>query len=990
MKQVKKRGGAIVEFEVAKITEAMRKAFEAMHVPVASEKLEVMTNAIIAELGSRFQDQTPSVENVQDLVEFTLMREGYLTVARHYIVYRYEHTKIREEKKQEVIQKVEEKKLTIKTASGKDEAFDEARVKANLLKFLKGYEDVVDADGIMSQLKYELYEGMTTDEVKRALIAVVRSMIERDPAYSKVAAKLHLHRLYGEVFGQSFKEDELQAEHVRVFVRNINKAVEEGTLDPRMGEFDLAKMAGDMNLENDNLFEYMGLEIMSSRYCMEDPKLKKPLETPQMLWMRIAMGLSLNEAPADRERVALEFYDLLSNFYYTPGGRTLFQAGAIKAQLSNCFLNTVPDSLDGIFKSVSDNAQYLKWSGGTGTDWTPVRATGSLIKGTGVGSQGIVPFLKIANDVNLAINRSGKRRGAGCVYLESWHLDVEDFLELRKNTGDERRRTHDINTANWIPDLFMKRVRDGGEWTLFSPSDVPDLHDLYGAAFEKRYKEYEAMVDTGVIELYKRIPAGDMWKKMLAMLFETGHPWITWKDPCNVRSPQDHVGVVHNSNLCTEITLNTGPDETAVCTIGSLNFAKFVSYREDGTPFFDHDLVAKVTQTSMRMLDNVIDLNFYPTEDARRGNMRHRPVGMGVRGYHDALYLLGINFDTPEAVVFADESMEVVAYNAILGSSKLAAERGTYETYKGSKWDRDIFPQDTIDLLQAERGEEITVKRGGKLDWSAVREHVKQHGMRNSNTMAIAPTASTANLVGCIPCVEPIYKNIYVKSNKEGEYVVLNKYLVEDLKKLGLWSAGMLNRIKYADGSVQGIQEIPLALREKYKEVFEIDARWLIEAAARRGKWIDQSQSLNIFYNGTSGRELSEAYFLAWQMGLKTTYYLRTLGASQVEKSTTSVSEYGSTHTRGAAAIAGAVASAVAVGEPAMAERLPAPATAESHTETVVAAYSDPQFGSATVIESTTVTEPGVPAGFSQDEWKAKLQRVAAGMESGICESCES
>jgi ribonucleoside-diphosphate reductase alpha chain len=983
MKQVKKRNGTIVEFEVGKITEAMRKAFEAEHVPVAKEKLDEMTNAIVTELWGRFGDEhVPSVENVQDLVEFTLMREGYLGIAKHYIVYRYEHTKIREEKKQEIIEKVEEKKLMIKTATGKEEAYDEARVRQNLLRAVKGYESVVNVEEIMEQLKFELYEGMTTDEVKRALTMVVRSMIERDPAYSRVAARLHLYRLYGEVFG-AYKEETLMEEHVRVFTRNMKNLVAEGNLDPRMGEYDLEKMAQGMIIENDNLFEYMGLEIMSSRYCMEDPKAKKPLETPQMLWMRIAMGLAIAEKPADRERVAFEFYDMLSNFYYTPGGRTLFQAGALKAQLSNCFLNTVPDSLDAIFKSISDNAQYLKWSGGTGTDWTPLRATGSMIKGTGVPSQGIVPFLKIANDVNLAINRSGKRRGAGCVYLETWHLDVEDFLELRKNTGDERRRTHDINTANWIPDLFMKRVRDGGEWTLFSPSDVPDLHEIYGAAFEKRYKEYEAMVDSGVIEQYKRIPAIDLWKKMLAMLFETGHPWITWKDASNIRSPQDHVGVVHNSNLCTEITLNTSADETAVCTIGSLNFAKFVSYKEDGTPFFDHELVAKATKVAIRMLDNVIDLNFYPTEDARRGNMRHRPVGLGVRGYHDALYMLGINFDTPEAVAFADESMEVMAYHAILSSSELAKERGTYETYKGSKWDRNLFPQDTVDLLQAERGEEIKVKRGGKLDWTPVREHVKQYGMRNSNTMAIAPTASTANLVGCIPCVEPIYKNIYVKSNKEGEYVVLNKYLVEDLKKLGLWSSAMLNRIKYADGSVQGIQEIPLALREKYKEVFEIEMKWLIEAAARRAKWIDQSQSLNIFYNGTSGRELSEAYFLAWEMGLKTTYYLRTLGASQVEKSTMNSAEYGSTHTRGA------VASAVAVGEPVMAA---VPMTAESHTETIIAAIEDPQLGSAVMIEQTTVSEPGlgVPAGFSNEEWKAKLQRVAAGLESGICESCES
>ena len=560
------------------------------------------------------------------------------------------------------------------------------------------------------------------------------------------------------------------------------------------------------------------------------------------------------------------------------------------------------------------------------------------------------------------------------MYLESWHLDIEDFLELRKNTGDERRRTHDINTANWIPDLFMKRVRDGGQWTLFSPSDVPQLHDTYGAAFEKMYIEAEAKADAGEFDIYKRIDASDLWKKMISMLFETGHPWITFKDPSNIRSPQDHVGVVHNSNLCTEITLNTSSDETAVCTLGSLNFAKFVSYDKEGKPYFDHELVASVTHTAMRMLDNVIDLNYYPTKDAENGNLRHRPVGLGVRGYHDALYMLNINFDTHEAVNFADESMEVVSYNVILASSKLAKERGTYSTYKGSKWDRGIFPQDTIDLLEKERGEEIKLKRGGKLDWTPVREHVKAHGMRNSNTMAIAPTASTANLVGCIPCVEPIYKNIYVKSNKEGEFVVVNKFLVEDLKKLGLWTSGTLNRLKYNDGSIQDIHEIPLALREKYKEVFEIDGKWLVEAAARRGKWIDQSQSLNIFYNGTSGRDLSDIYFRAWEMGLKTTYYLRTLGASQVEKASVSTAEYGSTHTRVAG---GNFATTEEVVEAIIAE----PVMVTEPVTVAAAAFSEP------VAE---MPQFGIPSGFSADEWKAKLARVAAGEESGACESCES
>lgn len=974
MKQIKKRNGQIVDFNAEKIEEAMRKAFRTMNVPVSDDKLREMRLAIVADVEKSFPEHTPSVEHVQDRVELILMKEGYLEVAKHYIVYRYEHTKIREEQKQEVLEKIEDNALKITTSDGRLEAFSETPIRKTLAKFIDDTQ-AVDVDAIVAQLKYELYEGITANDIQRALIMVVRSMIERDPAYSKLACRLLLDRMYREVFGKNFDRENPQKAQAEVFARNIRNAVTRGDLDTRMAEFDLEKLGAALVLENDTLFEYMGLEIMASRYCMEDVETKKQLETPQMLWMRTAMGLALNEKPEDRERVVMEFYEVLSNFYYTPGGRTLFQSGAKKAQLSNCFLNVVPDALDGIFKSFSDNSQYLKWSGGTGTSWSKVRATGSYIKGTGVGSQGIVPFLKIANDVNLAINRSGKRRGAGCVYLETWHLDIEDFLELRKNTGDERRRTHDINTANWIPDLFMKRVRDGGEWTLFSPSDVPDLTEIYGAAFDKAYEEYEAKADRGEIKLWKRVPASDLWKKMLAMLFETGHPWITWKDPSNIRSPQDHVGVVHNSNLCTEITLNTSDDETAVCTIGSLNFAKFVV---DGK--FDHPLIERVTRTSIRMLDNVIDLNFYPTPDAERGNTRHRPVGLGVRGYHDALYALGINFDTDAAVEFASDSMEVMAYYTILASSVLAKERGTYSTYKGSKWDRGIFPQDTIELLAKERGEPIELEHNGKLDWTPVREHVKQHGMRNSNTMAIAPTASTANLVGCIPCVEPIYKNIYVKSNKEGDFVVVNKYLIEDLKKHNLWNLGMLNRIKYADGSIQDIKEIPEVLRAKYKEVFEIDGRWLVKAAAERGKWIDQSQSLNIFYNGTSGRELSDVYFLGWKMGLKTTYYLRTLGASQVEKSTVSVAEHGNTHTR---QNGGTYTDAMAQGTTVTVAEITEVSASTGINSVVMASIEAP------VVEVAPVA-PSVPSGFSPDEWKAKLARVAAGEESGVCESCES
>lgn len=964
MNQVKKRNGTIVEFSPEKITSAIKKAFVACNVALPEAELSEMTELVLRTISDGGYGQVPSVEKIQDIVELVIMNAGYLEVAKAYIIYRYEHEKIREVKQAEIVERIEEKKLNITKRSGKHEHFSEEKVRKTITRSLSSLrpgrvsddtksgdssadsENAIDIDAILAQLKLSVYENITTAEITKAIIQVVRSMIELDPAYSKVAARLLLQKLYRDVFGSNFEPKDILSAHAKAFPENIKHAVKQGYLDEKMLDFDLDLLASKFELANDELFEYMGLEILASRYFQEDPKTKQPVETPQMFWMRIAMGTAIAEKKENRERVALEFYEVLSKFLYTPGGRTLFQAGAKKAQLANCFLNVVPDSLDAIFKTFGDNAQYLKWSGGTGTSWTPLRATGGYIGGTGVGSQGVVPFLKIANDINIAINRSGKRRGAGCVYLETWHLDIEDFLELRKNTGDERRRTHDVNTANWIPDLFMKRVRDGGEWTLFSPDETPDLHEIYGAKFEKRYAEYEKMADEGKIKLFKKIPAPDLWKKMISMLFETGHPWITFKDPCNVRSPQDHVGTVHSSNLCTEITLNTSADETAVCTLGSLNFAKFV---KDGK--FDHELVKSVTKSAIRMLDNVIDINFYPTEDARRGSTNHRPVGLGVRGYHDALYMLGIDFDSEEAVKFADESMEVVAYYTILASSELAKERGVYSTYKGSKWDRGLLPQDTVDLLEKERGEDILVERGGVLDWKPVRDSIKKYGMRNSNTMAIAPTASTANLVGCIPCVEPIYKNIYVKSNKEGDFVVVNKYLVEDLKKLGLWSRDILNKIKYFDGSIQNISEIPRDLRKKYKEVFEIDSRWLIDAAARRAKWIDQSQSLNIFFRGTSGKELSDIYFHAWTMGLKTTYYLRSLGASQVEKSTVSVAEFGSTHKRDFTIKA---------------------------EEAVVS-----------IREEIKISTPPMVSAEQKITDAEFMARVAAGEEVGICESCQ-
>ncbi len=895
VQKIMKRNKTVVDFDPTKIASAIGKAFVEVRAATEPERIDLITERVVAEIDAVFEGRVPAVEHVQDIVERQLMQEGLFDIAKAYILYRYEHAKEREEQKKVVQEKIEHNALSVVKRDGRVEPFSFEKLRKTLSYVVKGYEREVNVETIVQQCRQEVYERITTDQIAKALIMTVRAMIELDPAYSKVAARLLLDRVYKEVLGHNFDYTKLAEEHVRAFKRTIDRGIELGQLDPRLLCFNLEKLAQSFVLENDHLFEYMGLEFLYSRYLLEDSETKKPLETPQMFWMRIAMGTAILEPAGKREEVVKEFYFILSHFYYTPGGRTLFQAGAIKPQLSNCFLNVVPDSLDAIFKTYSDNAQLLKWSGGTGTSWTPVRATGSFIKGTGVGSQGVVPFMKIANDVNVCINRSGKRRGAGCMYLETWHHDIEDFLELRKNTGDERRRTHDIDTANWIPDLFMKRVREGGEWTLFSPNEVPDLHEIYGREFEERYVAYERQADEGKIKLWKRIKAADLWKKMLAMLFETGHPWITWKDPCNVRSPQDHVGVIHNSNLCTEITLNTSTEETAVCNLGSLNFAKFVVNGQ-----FDKELVARVVRAAVRMLDNVIDINFYPIPEAEYSNFRHRPLGLGVRGYHDALYMLGIRFDSSEALNFADESMEAVSYYTILSSSELAKERGAYKTFRGSKWNRNIFPQDTVDLLEKERGEEIPLPRGGKMDWAPVREHVKTYGMRNSNLMAIAPTASTANLVGCIPCVEPIYKNIYVKSSKEGDFVVVNKYLVEDLKKIGLWDRAMLDQIKYHDGSIQEIIEIPEMLRAKYKEVFEINPRWLIEAAARRAKWIDQSQSLNIFYRGTSGRELSEIYFYAWKLGLKTTYYLRTLAVSQVEKSTVDTARFGSTHVRAA------------------------------------------------------------------------------------------
>jgi ribonucleoside-diphosphate reductase alpha chain len=910
--KIKKRNGEIVDFHPQKIGIAVQKAFAAVlgdsHESESIEVAKVVADAIDARFGNTAF--IPSVEDIQDLVEMALMERGYFSVAKSYIIYRYEHTKAREEKRAEVAEKIEDNQLLVLKRNGARENFSEPKLTRTLMRASEGYERVIDVPGIIGRVRAEMYEGIKTKDIHEVLIMVVRSMIERDPAHSYVASRLLLQYMYREVLGDADYE-RLEEEHKAAFKRTIARGVEIGQYDARMMDFDLNRLADALVMERDREFKYLGLQTLQANYLSKEHATRKLLETPQIFWMRVAMGCAIVEkTPEERNRYAVEFYEVMSAMFYTPSSPTLYHAGLALPQLSSCFLSTVPDDLHAIFDEYKDGAQLLKYAGGLGVDWTPVRATGSMVKKTGVESQGVIPFLKIANDVTISINRSGRRRGAAAVYLEYWHLDIEDFIELRKNTGDERRRAHDLNTAVWIPDLFMKRLAEDGYWTLFSPSDVPDLHDIYGKKFEEAYARYEQRAEAGEIPHHKKVRAADLWRKNLTMLFESGHPWITWKDPSNIRSPQDHVGVVHSSNLCTEITLNTSATETAVCNLGSINMSAFVT---NGA--FDRDIIARVVPVAMRMLDNVVDANFYPTEKTKNSNMRHRPVGLGLRGLMDALYKCNINFDTDEAVRFSDETMEAISYHAILSSALLAKERGTYETYKGSKWDRGIFPQDTIALLETEREMSIDVPRHETLDWRLVREAVRKFGIRNSNTMANAPTASTANIAGCYPTIEPIYKNIYVKSNMAGDFMIVNDYLVEDLKKLGLWNADMLEKIKFHDGSVQDIQEIPPLLREKYKEAFEIEPQWLIKAAAYRGRWIDQSQSLNIFYGGTSGKVLSEIYQYAWSLGLKTTYYLRTMGASRIEKSTINLAKFGSSSKVEAAGAGAPIASAVVVEE---------------------------------------------------------------------------
>ncbi|MBP9761075.1 MAG: ribonucleoside-diphosphate reductase subunit alpha [Candidatus Magasanikbacteria bacterium] len=913
--RIKKRNGEIVSFDSEKIAVAIEKAFGSTRGGVDAAVLQDIATTVLATLDNFFADKVPGVEDVQNVVESALMNAGYFDVAKHYIIYRYEHTKQRAVKKEEVAKKMEQGGLFVIKRNGQKELFSMEKLKNSIRYYVQGYQDVIDVDVIANQCRQEVYEDISTKDIARSLVMVFRSFIEHDPAYTYVTSRALLAGVYKEVIGpDTIDHARLEEQQRAAFKLSIHTAVGAGRLDPRMLMFNLDELASRMVFDRDNLHTYLSTQTIVDRYFLRIPETNQLLETPQMFWMRVAMGLCLGEKH-NRDEWALKFYEEMSTLRYIPSTPTLFHSGTMHPQMSACYLTTVNDSLDHIFKCIGDNAQLSKWSGGIGNDWTYLRGTGALIKGTGVSSQGIIPFLKIANDTTGAINRSGRRRGATCAYLETWHWDIEDFLELRKNTGDERRRTHDMNTANWIPDLFMKRVREDGEWSLFSPEEVPDLHDLYGKQFDERYAEYERRGKNGELRLYRALKAKDLWKKMLTMLFETGHPWLTFKDACNVRSPQDHAGVVHSSNLCTEITLNTSFKETAVCNLGSLNMERFISGGK-----FDRELLRQSTTLAMRMLDNVVDLNFYPTAEAKDSNFLHRPVGLGVRGFQDALYMLGINFDSELCVQFADQSMELISYYAILGSSELAKERGAYPSYRGSKWDRNLFPVDTIALLEKERGMTIDVDRQGVLDWTPVRESVRLYGMRNSNCLAVAPSATTANISGCVPTIEPIYKNIYVKANQAGDFTIVNPYLIAELKKRNLWDAEMLGKLKYHDGDISKIQEVPQELKDRFKEAFQIDPRWLIKAAAYRGKWIDQSQSLNIFYSGNSGKEINDIYMYAWEMGLKTTYYMRTLAISQVEKSTVQVSQFGATHTRESGAGAGVMAAApVVVAAPAVA-----------------------------------------------------------------------
>ncbi len=894
---ITKRDGRRDTFNEARIFLAIESAFKAETGVEEAKELSVQEREYIQQaaesavnlvLGKLVRGEHVHVEQIQDIVEAQLMAAGHHHIARRYILYREERKKTRESGKPTTaptaastgtLQTVAPSFITHR--DGSKERFDSQRILKAIQLACAGLETRVSAQTIAEESIKNLYEGVNTAEIDKSNIMAARAHIEREPIHSFVAARLLLQIIYRE----ALPSEDAVTVHTSYFKDYLAEGVRLGRLSPGLLKFDIAKLSNTLCLERDMKFNYMGLQTLYDRYLIHHEG--RRLETPQYFWMRVSMGLAINEG-AQKEARAIEFYHVLSQFLFTSSTPTLFNSGTCHPQLSSCYLSTVMDDLDHIFKVVADDAKLSKWAGGLGNDWTNVRATGAHIKGTNGQSQGVIPFLKVANDTAVAVNQGGKRKGAMCAYLETWHLDIEDFLELRKNTGDERRRTHDMNTANWIPDLFLKRVAVKGKWTLFNPSETPDLHDLYGSAFEKRYLEYETKAQHGELRQFKQIEAIGLWRKMLSMLFETGHPWITFKDPSNIRSPQDHIGVVHSSNLCTEILLNTSQNETAVCNLGSVNLVVHLTDKGLNEP-----LLAQTIRTAMRMLDNVIDINFYPTSEARVSNLAHRPVGLGIMGFQDALYKLRISYASQAAVEFADRSMEMISYYAILASTELARERGPYVSYVGSKWDRGLLPIDTLDVLARERGEFFSVDRSTTLDWNAVRKAIKEHGMRNSNTMAIAPTATISNITSVSQSIEPTYKHLFAKSNLSGEFATLNLFLFEDLKTLGLWNDETIDDLKHFDGSIQEIKRIPKDLKEIYLAAFEIDPKWLIECASRRQKWIDMGQSLNLYLAVPNGKKLHDMYFLAWEKGLKTTYYLRTLAATQIEKSTTDINRRG-------------------------------------------------------------------------------------------------
>src|SRR5690554_2961970 len=877
-----RRNGAVVDFDPAKIALAMSKAFLAVEGGdgTASARIRDLVGrlgeTVVAALVRRKPEGgTIHIEDIQDQVELALMRSGEHDVARAYVLYREKRN----------IERAKEAPRVAPALSveidGRREPLERTRLVPIVEAACVGLADV-SVDEIVQAAMRDLYDGIPLGEVHKALVMAARSRIEREPAYNQVAARLQLHQIRREVLGEEVAQDDMRARYRTALVEFIQRGVDAELLDPRLAQFDLDRLGEALDARRDLQFGYLGLQTLYDRYFLHVDEQR--IELPQCFFMRVAMGLALNEI--DREARAIEFYEVLSRFDFMSSTPTLFNSGTLHPQLSSCYLTTVSDDLDGIFQSIKENALLQKFAGGIGNDWTPVRALGSHIKGTNGKSQGVIPFLKVVNDTAVAVNQGGKRKGAVCAYLETWHLDIEEFLDLRKNTGDDRRRTHDMNTAHWIPDLFIKRVREEGQWTLFSPVDVPDLHGLYGQAFEAAYCAYEAKADAGKIRHTKRVPAVQLWRRMLSMLFETGHPWITFKDPCNLRSPQQHVGVVHSSNLCTEITLNSSDSETAVCNLGSVNL---VAHLKEGA--LDQEKLVHTIRVAMRMLDNVIDINFYASAKARNANLRHRPVGLGMMGFQDCLHKLGLAYGSEEAVDFADRSMECIAWNAYNASCDLAIERSPYSSFQGSLWERGILPLDSLDLLERERGLPVEVDRSSTLDWEGLRARIIAHGMRNSNCLAIAPTATIANIVGVSASIEPEYRNLYVKSNLSGEFTVVNQSLVAELKRRGLWDEVMISDLKYYDGVLAHIDRVPDEIKRLYATAFEIDPAWLVECAARRQKWLDQAQSLNIYVAGASGKKLHDTYMLAWTRGLKTTYYLRSMGATSAEKSTGSGGE---------------------------------------------------------------------------------------------------